>query len=38
MLKKYFIFKEIIKLLNRIQIIKDKKIMNFKNNLISPKI
>ena len=28
--KKYFIFKEIIKLLNRIQIIKDKRIMNFK--------
>ncbi len=30
---KYVIFKKIIKILNKIQLIKDKKIKNFKNNL-----
>jgi hypothetical protein len=30
---KYFIFKKIIKILNKIQLIKDKKVKNFKNNL-----
>ncbi len=30
---KYFIFKKIIKILNKIQLIKDKKIKNFKNKL-----
>ncbi len=29
----YFIFKRIIKILNKIQLIKDKKIINFKNKL-----
>jgi len=30
---KYVIFKKIIKILNKIQLIKDKKVKNFKNNL-----
>ncbi len=30
---KYFIFKKIIKILNKIQLIKDKKVKNFKNKL-----
>jgi len=30
---KYFIFKKIIKILNQIQLIKDKKVKNFKNKL-----